>query len=149
RWLVTILALQLAALSAHAQQNYPARPIRLIVPSATGGTPDVSARLIANELSRQMGQQVVVDNRPGASGIIGFESLARAAPDGYTFGATVFNLVTNPGVYSKLPYDVRDFQPIIQSTTGMDLLAVTLSMPVRSVKELIEHAKANPNKLSY
>ena len=129
--------------------DYPTKPIRLICPGATGGAPDIVARLIANDLSRQMGQQVVVDNRPGASGIIAFESLARAAHDGYTFGATVFNLVTNPGVHAKLPYDVRDFQSIIQATSGMDLLAVTPSMPLRSVKELIEYAKANPDKLSY
>src|SRR4029079_5424558 len=92
---------------------------------------------------------VVVDNRGGAGGIIGFEALARAAPDGYTFGATTFNLITNPAVYAKLPYDVRAFQPIIHTTSGMDLLATTPSLPLRSVKELIEYAKANPDKLSY
>ena len=132
-----------------AAESYPTRPIRLIVPSAMGGAPDVTSRVIANDLSQQMGQQVVVDNRAGAAGIIGFEALARAAPDGYTFGATTFNLITNPTVYAKLPYDIRDFQPIIQTTSGMDLLATTPSLPLRSVKELIEYAKANPDKLSY
>ena len=78
-----------------AAESYPTRPIRLIVPSAMGGAPDVTSRVIANDLGRQMGQQVVVDNRPGAGGIIGFEALARAAPDGYTFGATTFNLISN------------------------------------------------------
>lgn len=138
-----------ASTSTTFAADYPTKPIRLIVPSVVGDAADIVSRLIASDLQRQMGQQVVVDNRPGAAGIIGFEALARAAPDGYTFGATSFNLVTNPSVYSKLPYDFRDFQAVIQHTSGMDLLAVTPSMPLRSVKELIEYAKANPDKLSY
>jgi tripartite-type tricarboxylate transporter receptor subunit TctC len=105
---------------------------------------------MANELSRQMGQQVVVDNRGGGAGIVAYEMLARAVPDGYTFSHTNFNFVTNPSVYSKLPYDTtRDFQPIIQATFVTDLLAVSPSLPVHSVKELIEYARANPDKLSY
>jgi tripartite-type tricarboxylate transporter receptor subunit TctC len=130
--------------------DYPVKSIRLIVPSAAGASPDISARLMSSELSRQMGQQVVVDNRAGAAGIIAFEMIARAAPDGYTFGHTNSSFVTNPSMYSKLPYDtVRDFQPIVQGTFSTDLLAVTPPLPVRSVRELIEHAKANPDKLSY
>lgn len=130
-------------------QTYPNKPLRLIVPSAPGGAPDIAARLMSGELSRQLGQQVVVDNRAGTAGFIGFEMLARAAPDGYTFAHTIFNLVTNPAAYAKLPYDTfRDFQPIIQSTYVVDLLAVTPSLPVRTVRDLIEHAKANPDKLS-
>jgi tripartite-type tricarboxylate transporter receptor subunit TctC len=138
------------AISAATGAEYPTKPIRLIVPSAPGGSPDINARWMANELSRQMGQQVVVDNRAGAAGIVAYEMLARAAADGYTFSHTSFNFVTNPSVYSKLPYDTtRDFQPIIQATYVTDLLAVSPSLPVRSVKELIENAKANPDKLSY
>lgn len=79
-------------------QNYPTKPIRVIVPSASGGAPDISARNLANELGMQLGQQVVVDNRPGATGIIGFEMLARTAPDGYTFGYIQFGFATNPSM---------------------------------------------------
>lgn len=138
----------------HAQptsgQAYPTKPIRLIVPSASGGAPDIGARSLASELSTQMGQQVVVDNRPGASGIIGLDMAARAAPDGYTFVYFSNSVVTNPSLYLKLPYDaIRDFQPIIHATAGLNLLAVTPSLPVRSVRELIDHARANVGKLSY
>jgi tripartite-type tricarboxylate transporter receptor subunit TctC len=138
------------AITTATGAEYPSKPIRLIVPSAPGASSDINARWMANELSRQMGQQVVVDNRGGAAGIVAFEMLARAAPDGYTFSHTNFNFVTNPSVYSKLPYDTaRDFQPIVQATFVTDLLAVSPSLPVRSVRELIEHARANPDKLSY
>ena len=82
-------------------QNYPTKPIRIIMPIASGGASDISARNLANELGLQLGQQVVVDNRPGASGIIGFEMLARAAPDGYTFGYITSSLTTNPSVHAK------------------------------------------------
>ena len=132
-------------------QAYPSRPIRLIVPSAPGGAPDISSRRIANELSRQMGQQVVVDNRAGATTIIGTELIARAAPDGYTLGyGTISSLATNPSMFAKLPYDaIRDFQPVVTLGFGLNLLAVSPSLPVRSVKELIELARSNPGKLTY
>jgi tripartite-type tricarboxylate transporter receptor subunit TctC len=131
-------------------QAYPSRPIRLIVPSVAGGPPDLAARPLASELSKQMGQQVVVDNRPGASGIIAFEIVARAAPDGYTLGFWGTTIATNPSLYTKLPYDIaKDFQPVIHATSGLNLLAITPSLPIRSVKELIDHARGNPGKLSY
>ena len=131
-------------------QAYPSRPLRLIVPSAPGGSPDINARELANELSKQMGQQVVVENRPGASGIIGYELLARATPDGYTFAYISNFIATNASLYSKLPYDFfRDFQPVIQYFSGLNVLTVSPSLPVRSVKELIEQARANPGKLSF
>ena len=129
---------------------YPSKPIRLIVPSAAGGAPDIGARSLASELGKQMGQQVVVDNRPGASSIIGLEMIARAAPDGYTFGYISNAAATNPSMYLKLPYDfARDFQPIVHATSGLNLLAVTLSLPATSVNELIELARAKPGTLSY
>jgi tripartite-type tricarboxylate transporter receptor subunit TctC len=135
---------------ATVAQNYPTKPIRIIVPSASGGTPDIAARNLANELSLQLGRQVVVDNRPGASGIIGLEMLARAAPDGYTFGFIPFGFATNPGLFSKLPYDsARDFQPLILFGSSPQVLAVTPSLPIRSVKELIEQARAKPGTLSF
>lgn len=130
--------------------DYPNRPVRMIVPAAPGGGPDVQARLIANEISKQMGQQVVVDNRPGAGGIIGYQVLASATPDGYTFGYMNFAFIVNPSMYSKLPYDsARDFQPIIFQSSATFLLTVTPSLPIHSVKDLIEHARANPGTLSY
>jgi tripartite-type tricarboxylate transporter receptor subunit TctC len=131
-------------------QAYPSRPLRLIVPSAPGGSPDINARELANELSKQMGQQVVVENRPGASGILGYEALARATPDGYTFAYISNFIATNPSLYSKLSYDfARDFQPVIFYFQGLNLLTVSPSLAVHSVKELIDHARANPGKLSF
>ena len=131
-------------------QAYPSRPVRLLVPSAPGGSPDINARELANELSKQMGQQVVVENRPGASGIIGYELLVRATPDGYTLGYISNFIAANPSLYSKLPYNfARDFLPVIPYFSGLNVLTVSPSLPVRSVKELIEHARANPGKLSF
>ena len=131
-------------------QAYPTRPLRLIVPSAPGGSPDINSREMANEVAKLIGQQVVVENRPGASGIIGYEALARATPDGYTM-AYISNLIaTNTSLYSKLPYDFfRDFRPVIHYFLGLNVLTVTPGLPVRSVKELIDHARANPGKLSF
>ena len=133
-----------------AAAEYPTRPIRFIVPSAPGGTPDVISRVVGTELGRQMGQQVVVDNRPGANGAIGMHMIARAAPDGYTIGyAPVSALAINPG-FVKLPYDsARDLRMVAQLVFGTLLLTVTPSLPIRSVQELIEYARNQPGKLSY
>jgi tripartite-type tricarboxylate transporter receptor subunit TctC len=105
---------------------------------------------MAHELNKQMGQQIVVENRPGASGILGLEALARATPDGHTFGITTNLVSTNPSLYAKLPYDFfRDFAPIIFYFRGINVLTVSPSSPIRSVKELIEHARAHPGKLTF
>jgi len=131
-------------------QTYPSRPLRLIVPSAPGGSPDINARELANELNKQLKQQIIVENRPGASGILGLEMLARATPDGYTIGITTNLVSTNPSLYAKLPYDYfRDFQPLIFYFRGVNVLTVAPSSPVRSVKELIDHARAHPAKLTF
>lgn len=131
-------------------QAYPSRPLRLIVASAPGGSPDINAREMAHELVKQMGQQIVVENRPGASGILGLETLARATPDGYTFGITTNLVSTNPSMYAKLPYDFfRDFAPIIFYFRGINVLTVSPTSSFRSVKELIEHARAHPGKLTF
>ncbi len=141
--------LSLAASTAFGQA-YPNKPIRLVVPSAAGGTPDIQARIIANALSKQMGQQVVVDNRGGASGILGYDVIAKAAPDGYTLGYSAFTFITNALAFSRLPYDsAKDFQPVTRGVSGTNILTVTLSLPVRSVRELVELARAQPAKLSY
>jgi tripartite-type tricarboxylate transporter receptor subunit TctC len=115
-----------------------------------GGMMDINARLIATELTKQMGQQVIVDNRPGAGGIIAMEIVARAAPDGYTIGQVASNFAANPSLYAKLPYDSeQDFQPVVYTGFSTLILAVTPALPIRSVKELLAHARANPGKLSY
>jgi tripartite-type tricarboxylate transporter receptor subunit TctC len=145
------VALLIAAIFSHAwAADYPAKPIRLIVPSAPGGTPDITSRLVAGELSKNMGQLVVVDNRAGAGGIIGYEAMAKAMPDGYTFGNATFSFITNPLVSAKLPFDtVKDFQPVVLGASNPTFMTVTLALPVHSVRELIEYARAQPGKLSY
>ena len=131
-------------------QPYPSRPLRLIVPSAPGGSPDINARELAHEVSKQIGQQIVVENRGGASGILGYEALQRATPDGYTFAYISNFIATNPSMYAKLSYDFfRDFQPVIFYFRGINILTVSPSLPVRSVKELIDLARAHPGKLKY
>jgi tripartite-type tricarboxylate transporter receptor subunit TctC len=143
------LALAASTLCVAAEQ-YPSRPIRCLVPSAPGGTPDVISRVIGAELAKQMGQQVVVDNRAGANGGIGMFLLARASPDGYTIGyGPVSAVVLNP-VFTRVQYDPeKDIQPVVQLVYGMHILTVSPTLPVKSVQELIDHAKANPNKLSF
>ncbi len=144
----TLHAAQIAA--TDPGKGYPSKSIRLIVPYAAGSAPDITTRLVAHELSQQMGQQVVADNRTGASAIIGTEMIARAAPDGYTLGYVAFPHSTNPSLYAKLPYDtLRDFQPIVSMLYSVNLLVVSPALPIRTVKALIEQARANPDKLSY
>jgi tripartite-type tricarboxylate transporter receptor subunit TctC len=148
--LSVVVCAALFTTDALALQSYPHKPIRIIVAAAAGNASDISARNLAHELGLQLGQQVVVDNRPGASGIIGFEMMARAAPDGYTFGYIPYIFATNPSMHSKLPYDsTRDFQPIILFSSSPSLLVVTPSLPIHSVKDLIEHARAKPGSLSF
>ena len=135
---------------AATASDYPNRPIRLVVPSAPGGTPDIISRVIGAELTRQMGQQVVVDNRPGANGAIGLHILTRSPADGYTIGyGPVSAVAVNPSV-TKLQYDPeKDIQPVVQLVYGMHILTVNPSLPIKSVQDLIDHAKANPGKLSF
>ena len=151
RHAVPLALLAAGAAQAQGPTQYPERPIRFIVPSAPGGSPDINARLLAAELSRQMGQQVVVDNRPGASGAIGVQMIIKAPPDGYTIGyGTSAGLASNLSVLPKLPYDPRtDLQPIAHIGNQPNLLGSSPALPVTSVKELIDHARANPGKLFY
>ena len=134
-----------------AAAAYPDRPLRYVLPSAAGGGPDVAARVVMAELSRQTAQQVIVDNRPGASGLVGTEIIARATPDGYTIGhGNINTMAINRSVLPKLPYDVdRDLQAVALMYNSPNLLAVTLSLPVKSVQELIDYAKKNPDKLIF
>jgi tripartite-type tricarboxylate transporter receptor subunit TctC len=134
---------------AHAQP-YPSRPIRLIVPSAPGGSPDISSRMFAQEISRQVGQQLVVDNRSGAGGIIGFEMVAKAPPDGYTLGYATFALSTVPSLLPNLRYDaMRDLQMVMHITSTPNVLAVYPGLPVKSVEDLLAHARKSPGTLHF
>jgi tripartite-type tricarboxylate transporter receptor subunit TctC len=135
-----------ALASQCAAQSFPQRTIRFVVPFGTGGAPDVVARIVGKKLSENLGQQVVVDNRAGASGIIAAELVARAPADGYTlFVASIHHLAINPHLYQKLPYDpVRDFTPVTLAVRTPLFLTVSASLPVRSVKELVGYAKSKP-----
>jgi tripartite-type tricarboxylate transporter receptor subunit TctC len=144
------LASAVTTLPAPADAQYPVRPLRLIVPSAPGGGPDVGSRIIAAELSAIVGQNVVVENRPGASTTIGTEAIVRATPDGYTFGQGNFSSLNTTRILMKLPYDtIRDLQPITFAYMSRNLLAINRSLPITSVPELIAHAKQHPGKLMY
>ena len=144
------LGVMLLAATAAAQQ-FPARPVRIIVPQAAGGGVDIMARSVAQKLTETWGQQVIVDNRPGANGIIGIEPVVKSKPDGYTLSAAFTSVLTiNPHVYKALPYHpVRDFAPITQTVTNTMVLMVHPSLPVRSVKELVALARARPGEINY
>jgi len=138
-----------AAAAAFAQ-DYPTRTIRLVVASTPGGGTDISARLIAPKLSEHLGRQVVVENRPGATTMIGAEFVARSAPDGHTLLMGVSSLTINPHIQAKVPYDaVKDFAPISQAVTAPNLIVAHPSLPVRSVAELIALARARPGQLNF
>ncbi len=141
-------AILLAVVPA-AMAAYPERPIRLIIASAAGGSPDVVTRILAIELVKQMGQQIVIDNRPGAAQTLGTEMVVRAAPDGYTIGyANVVTLAINKTLLPKQPYDPdRELTLIGQFLSTANVLAVHPALPVKNVRELIDHAKKNPGKL--
>src|SRR5438874_7037702 len=147
----TVLLLLFAAALPAAAQDYPAKPIRIIVGYAAGGGNDIIVRVMQPEMSKGLGQAVVVENKPGAQSIIAAETVARAAPDGYTILMGPSGPMTiNPATYSKLPYDARrDFAPISLICQFPLIVAVNAALPVRSVKELIAYAKANPGKANY
>ncbi|HUR59455.1 MAG TPA: tripartite tricarboxylate transporter substrate binding protein [Opitutaceae bacterium] len=133
-----------------AQQPWPARPIRLIVPSLPGGGTDIAARMIAPKVSEALGQQVVVENRAGAASMIGSEAVARAAPDGYTLLMGISTLTINPSMHRKMPYDaVRDFTPVSEVVRLPNILVVHPSVPAKSVKEFIALARARPSQITY
>jgi tripartite-type tricarboxylate transporter receptor subunit TctC len=145
--LVTVAAFLFAGAT---EAQYPDRPIRFIVPQAPGSATDTVARILAPEMARQLGQQVVVDNRPGGALTIGIDLVAKAAPDGYTIGmGPIGAMAITRHMVAKLPYDIeRDLQPIALVTRGHLLLAVSPSLPVNSVQELIDYARKHPGKLS-
>ena len=132
-------------------QDYPNKPLRLIVPFPPGGGNDILARAVGQRLAEAVGQQIIIDNRGGAGGLIGAELAAKAAPDGYTiFLASIGNLAFTPALHARLPYDpVRDFAPLTLLATSAFILVVNPSLPAKSVQELIALAKARPGQLNY
>ena len=146
---VRALLYGLFALASSAAAEYPERPLRLILSSAPGASSDIVSRILAAELVKQMGQQIIIDNRPGAVQTIGTAMIVRANPDGYTLGyANVVTLAINKALLAKLPYDPdRDLALVGQFLSTYNLLAVANSLPVKSVKELIDYARLNPGRL--
>ena len=147
-----LIAASFVAAAAEAAQrlDYPMRPVRLIVPFAPGGSVDISSRILAGPLSEILGQQVVVDNRAGASGSIGASMVARSTPDGYTLVAgSSGSMTANRAVYSKLPYDsLRDFVPISMINVTPMVVVTYPGLPVASIKDLVELARAQPGKIT-
>jgi tripartite-type tricarboxylate transporter receptor subunit TctC len=131
--------------------HYPDRPIRLVVPNGAGGSTDLVARVLVQKLSATLGQQVVVDNRGGAGGVIGTELVARAAPDGYTLlTGTVGNLAISPHLYRKLGYDpLQDFTPVAQVSAAAYLMLVSAGLPAKTTKEFVALAHSKPGAMSY
>jgi tripartite-type tricarboxylate transporter receptor subunit TctC len=132
-------------------QNYPQKPVRFVVPYSAGGAGDIFARTIGQKLTEALGQTFTIDNRPGANAIIGMEIVAKAPPDGYTIVmGNSAPMVLNPSLYPKLPYDpIKDFAPVTQGTLYPYILIVHPSVPVHSVSELVQFAKAHPGTLQY
>ena len=149
---VIIVWLALIGISAECvfAQDYPARPIRLVVASSPGGASDILARMLAQKLSEELRQQVVVDNRGGASGVIGTDIVARAVPDGYTLLIIQPSLTINPSMIRKLPYDaVRDFAPVSLVVDAAQIMTVNPAVAATNVKDLIALAKAKPGELMF
>jgi len=145
-----MLACAALATPAFAQPAYPSKPVRIISIFAPGGGNDVICRLVAQQLTERLKQQVIVENRVGANGIVGTEAVARAAPDGYTFTLIPSGHTVNASMYKKLPFDsLKDFTPITLAGSGPLVLAVHPSLPVKNVRELIALAKSRPGQLTY
>jgi tripartite-type tricarboxylate transporter receptor subunit TctC len=141
------IAMALAVVGHAHADAYPSKPIQMIVPQAPGGTNDIVARLVAADLSQRLGQQVVVENRPGAGGNIGTQTAARSAPDGYTLLMTISSTqAINPSLYRSIPFDpVKDFEPIATVATVPNVLVVNPAFPAKSMADLISMAKAKPD----
>jgi tripartite-type tricarboxylate transporter receptor subunit TctC len=143
-------AAQIAAPALAAEQPFPTKPIRLIVPFAPGGGTDITARAVAQKLTESWGQPVVTDNRPGASGTIGVDLAAKSTPDGYTITMISSSHAVNVGLYPKLPYDLlKDLTPVTQATSQPYAVVIHPSIPAKSVKEFIAYAKTKPGGINY
>jgi tripartite-type tricarboxylate transporter receptor subunit TctC len=148
QFLATLAALAVAPAWA---DTFPSRPVRLVVPFPPGGAVDFYARVVQAQLAERFGQPIVIENRPGASGMIGADNVAKSAPDGYSLLlGNIASLAINVGLYAKMPYNpVTDFTPITHTIDVNYVLVVHPSVPVHSVRELIDYAKANPDKLAF
>lgn len=151
-----LLAVSLAAVAAAlplaggAAEDWPSEPIRLVVPTTAGGGADIMSRLIAEHMSKRLGQQVVVDNRPGAGNVVGSDIVAKAEPDGHTILMTYTDHVFNPSLHASLPFDpLEDFVGVTRVATIPLLVSVNPDLPVNNVEELIEYARANPGELNF
>ena len=150
RILVACTALLFGAASAQAQADYPTRPVKVIVPFAPAGPTDVIARIIAQKLSENLGQQFYVENQAGAGGNLGMGAVANAPGDGYTILFVSSSFVVNPSLYAKIPYDPhKDFAPVTLAAASPNVLCVHPSVPAKNVKELIELIKSSPGKYNY
>jgi tripartite-type tricarboxylate transporter receptor subunit TctC len=148
---IAVALLLLGCVTAvHAQPSYPNRPIRMVLPFAPGGGSDTLARMIGPRIGERLGQPMVLENRPAAAGVVGADIVAKSAPDGYTLLGTTATFVISGELHKKLPYDAfKDFAPLTQAIASPFGLMVHPSVPAKSVKEFIAHAKASPGKLNY
>src|SRR5262249_48403793 len=148
-WLMAAVMPSFLSRSARAQA-YPARPVRIIVPYAAGGPTDIVGRLIAQKLSEHVGKQFYVENFGGGGGNIGIGHAARASPDGYSILVVPPNIVVNPILYDRVPFDpIKDFEPVTVAVTSKEALVVHPSLPVQTVKDLVVLIKGHPGKYSY
>ncbi len=149
RIVAAFVAVSLAFI-ATAKADYPDRPIKLIVPQAPGSNTDLYARLVAAEMAKSLGQQIIIENRPGAAFVVGLDAIAKSPPDGYTIGMGIIGgMAISPHLVAKLPYDIeKDFEPVALVSKGYLILAVSPQSPITSVAELIDFAKKNPGKLT-
>lgn len=147
---LTALLLCAASVGTAAAQNYPQRPVRLVVPYAPGGSADIAARLVSEAWARSLGGTIVVENRAGAGGNIGVDAVAKAAADGYTIGLQTVSLAINPGLFPRMPYEtLKDLAPIGMVASSQHVLVVNNNVPAKTLPELIAAAKAAPGKLTY
>jgi tripartite-type tricarboxylate transporter receptor subunit TctC len=151
RWLCVILAAAVTGPTAVSAQDYPTKPIRLLIPTAAGGLMDVAARIAADYLGKAMGQRLVIENRPGSGGNLGVEAVVKAEPDGYTLGLIqIGNVAINPYVYPDMPFDpLTDVVPVAPVTSSAILVVAGASVPANDLKEFIALAKKEPGKLAY
>jgi tripartite-type tricarboxylate transporter receptor subunit TctC len=151
KFLASMLVTAMLALTPAAAQDWPSRTVRIVVPFGPGSTPDLVARLIADKLQQRLGQNFIVENKPGASGNIGTDAVAKAEPDGYTLGVSIGGpLAINTLLFAKLPYDpAKDIAPVTQLVTQPSILAVNAGLGVNSVEELIALLKKEPGKFNF
>ena len=148
--LLSAVCLATAAIMPAVAQQYPTKPIKLILPFPTGGATDVMSRILAEKLTSRLGQPVIVENKPGAGTMLASEYVAKAPADGYTLLMAASSLVIAPSLYSKVNYDpIKDFTPVTQVAAVIHLVVVNPNLPVKSIQELITYLKANPGKVSY